>query len=637
MAKYTSEEVKRIAGRLRMAKERSRPAHFLIGAGCSLTAKIPSAPQIVKIIHDKYKDECKGLTDSDRSSYGACMALLSINERRDLIKPLLEDAKVNWGHIALAQMIGSGFVGRILSVNFDLVPEHACGLLGLQPAVYDFGIAPASDAALIVSPAICHLHGQSYGLVLLNTEKETREHRDKLRPVLTDSLRNAPLVVIGYSGSADGVFQTLIDDFEGRESLYWIGHSPDPAPHIRPLFDKPHAQFLGEADFDRFMIDLAQTLGCWPPRLFTDPLAQLRHELTPLVPYPVGDADSEIDILSDLRSKLVNWRKSFGESEKKKFAPVRSAFMKGDFAAADRAVSALTAAERAGLSRAERDIAFWSLVSRGSSLRQEAERANGKEAARLFDEGNRKYQQALAIKPDSHEALYSWGTLLLAQAKCAGGEAAARLFGEAGEKYRQALAIKPDSHEALYSWGSLLLEQAKRASGEEAARLFGEAGEKYRQALAVKPDSHEALYGSGVLLVEQAKRTSGDEAARLLDEGAERYERALAIKPDGHEALYGLGNLLSLQAQRATGDEAARLFDEAERRLLSAAALEPGKTYNLACLAALRGQNDMCRDYLNQAKAHGTLPGKGHMRTDTDFDSVRNEPWFQDLLASLDG
>ena len=173
------------------------------------------------------------------------MELLSINERRDLIKPLLDKAKVNWGHIALAQMIGSGFVGRVLSVNFDLVPEHACGLLGLQPAVYDFGIAPASDAALIVSPAICHLHGQSYGLILLNTEQETQQHREKLRPVLIDSLRTAPLVVIGYSGSADGVFQILIDDFADQKSLYWVGHSLKPSAHIRPLFEKKLARFLG--------------------------------------------------------------------------------------------------------------------------------------------------------------------------------------------------------------------------------------------------------------------------------------------------------------------------------------------------------------------------------------------------------
>ena len=105
------------------------------------------------------------MTDGKRHGYGACMALLSINERRDLIRPYLAKAKINWGTIALAQLMGAGFVERVLTVNFDMVPEAAGGLLGLQPAVYDFGVAPASDPAMVVSPAILHLHGQSYGLV----------------------------------------------------------------------------------------------------------------------------------------------------------------------------------------------------------------------------------------------------------------------------------------------------------------------------------------------------------------------------------------------------------------------------------------------------------------------------------------
>ena len=67
-----------------------------------------------------------------------------------------------------------GYVDRVLTLNFDLVLENACGLLALQPAVYDFGVAPADDPGLIVSPAIVHLHGQSYGLVRLNTDEETR-------------------------------------------------------------------------------------------------------------------------------------------------------------------------------------------------------------------------------------------------------------------------------------------------------------------------------------------------------------------------------------------------------------------------------------------------------------------------------
>lgn len=139
MAKYTSEDIRKIAERLKSAQGRERAAHFLIGAGCSISAGIPSAADLIKRIHKDYPAHCADLAPNKRNSYGACMALLSLNERRDLIKPYLENAKINWGTIALAQLIVKGFVSRVLTVNFDLVLENACGLLGLQPAVYCSG------------------------------------------------------------------------------------------------------------------------------------------------------------------------------------------------------------------------------------------------------------------------------------------------------------------------------------------------------------------------------------------------------------------------------------------------------------------------------------------------------------------
>jgi len=249
MTKYTPADVQEVAEGLKDARDRSRPVSFLTGAGCTSTANIPNASVLIERIHDKYPKRCAKLVGGDRQAYGACMALLTINERRDLFRPYLEKAKINWGTIALAQLIGSGFIGRVFTVNFDLVLENACGLLGLRPAVYDFGVAPANDPDLVVSPSIIHLHGQSYGLVLLNTEGETRKHREKLQPILTDSLRSAPLVVAGYSGSADGIVQILLDQFDGSERLYWLGHGDEPADHIKALMGKDYFQISGWSRF----------------------------------------------------------------------------------------------------------------------------------------------------------------------------------------------------------------------------------------------------------------------------------------------------------------------------------------------------------------------------------------------------
>ncbi|WP_096175689.1 SIR2 family protein [Cohaesibacter sp. ES.047] len=148
------------------------------------------------------------------------MSKLSPQERKALIEPLLRDASLNWGHVALASIIKQSNVKRVLSFNFDFLLEQAFSLLGEHLPVYDFGIAPASNISGLADKAVFHLHGQSYGLKLLNTEEETRNHAENLRPLIQDSLCNHVTIVAGYSGDADGVFQTMLEAYNGDSRLF---------------------------------------------------------------------------------------------------------------------------------------------------------------------------------------------------------------------------------------------------------------------------------------------------------------------------------------------------------------------------------------------------------------------------------
>ncbi len=215
----------------------------------------------------------KGLTPDEKGNYGICMQKLSPSEREDLIRPHLADAKLNWGHIALAQLIAKGYVNRVLSFNFDLLLEKAASLLGLQIPVYDFATAPQSDIDRMADPAIVHLHGQSYGFTMLNSDEETRKHRDSLRPLYNKDPAPAALFVIGYSGKADTSLKTLEEE-AGRERLVWMGYSDTPIPLCK-LLARPYAEYFGNADFDRTMIALAQELDCWEPQVVRNPLRHL--------------------------------------------------------------------------------------------------------------------------------------------------------------------------------------------------------------------------------------------------------------------------------------------------------------------------------------------------------------------------
>jgi Tfp pilus assembly protein PilF len=313
----------------------------------------------------------------------------------------------------------------------------------------------------------------------------------------------------------------------------------------------------------------------------------------------------------------------------------------------------------------------------GNTLADQARTKTGGEAERLFAQAGEKYAAALIIKPDKHGTLYHWGNALWAQAKTKSGEEADRLFAEAGEKYGAALTIKSDKHEAFYNWGNALADQAEPKTGDEADRLFAQAGEKYAAALAIKPDIPEALYGWGSVLLAQAMTKTGDEADRLFAQAAEKYGAALAIKPDMHEALYNWGGALLAQAKTKTGDEAESLFAQAGEKYAAALAIKPdmdealnnwgyallaqaktkmreeadrllaqgaekfgrveeispgGSAFNLACVAALIGDEDGCLKWLEKSNEARTLPDREHLLTDEDLASVRECQWFKNFL-----
>jgi hypothetical protein len=95
MSRYSSQEIDEIADTLRSARDRAKPAHILFGAGCSRAAGIPLASEIVAKIGELYRGRWRGLTETDQQKYGACMKLLSPNERRDLLAPYLMKASRN--------------------------------------------------------------------------------------------------------------------------------------------------------------------------------------------------------------------------------------------------------------------------------------------------------------------------------------------------------------------------------------------------------------------------------------------------------------------------------------------------------------------------------------------------------------
>ena len=267
----------------------------------------------------------------------------------------------------------------------------------------------------------------------------------------------------------------------------------------------------------------------------------------------------------------------------------------------------------------------------GVALMELAEIKSGNEAEELYKEACKKYDKAITYKQDYHEAYNNWANSLSELAKTKSGSEAEELYKEAFEKYNLATTYKQDDHQVYYNWGVALMKLATIKSGNEAEELYEEAFEKYKLATTYKQDDHQVYYTWGLALVELAKTKSGSEAKELYEEAFEKYKLATTYKQDDHNTYDAWGLALVELAKTKSGSEAKELLNEAIKKFQQAVE-HGGKSYNLACLFAIRNQKAEALKYLEQTLARNGIT-VDFVEQDKDWEELRNDPDFQDLLS----
>lgn len=586
---------------LRNARDDGREATVLIGAGASRSAGIPLASELVDLIFEKYGPRCKGLDRRSPNAYGMAMGVLTANERRSILEPYMQKARINWAHIALAQLIQEGYVSRVLSLNFDNLLTRACAIINTHPAIYDLSTGDLSGRGQIVTPSILYLHGQSYGFRRLNTKSETEEHSKRLGPIIDDVLQGGPLICLGYSGGSDGVFVNIQEMYRSDERLYWLGRDPIAPRHVEDLKAKHDHCIYGRIhDADSFMVDLGKKLCRWPPLIFRNPAKYINVIATEIVGPIEGD--------------MVQDRTQEGESYR--MPPEGASF---DFI---------------------RWVGFVLKTYQDLEISQLLGYLDERdwEAICKFFPGHRSTSIHLpAEMVDFYfAALMNAGRARLIRAFPRNGRNANRDLEIAAAYFKKSLLLKDSSAAAWGNYGLALSELGRRRTGASRSRLLANSVKSYEKAVKLRPKYAKAHAGLGKAHLE-LHRIAVNENVQIkhLQEVKKCCLRALKLEPRLHPARNNLGLAywyFSLIERGNSSRKHLRTAIEQFQHLVDGdykVAL-----YNLACCYVRMDKNAEARKFLEDCARAKSLPPLFEVKKDRDLAPLNRDGWLDGFIET---
>ena len=238
----------------------------------------------------------------------------------------------------------------------------------------------------------------------------------------------------------------------------------------------------------------------------------------------------------------------------------------------------------------QNNIHFWL----GRCYLEQAMKAKGKESEQLFEQAVEHHHQQLRLaeqltnKQNSLQeqinAQHWLGRCYLEQALKAEGKEAAKLFEQAVEHQQRRLELakqltnKQNSlQEQTYAqfWvGRCYLEQAMKAQGKEAAKLFGQAVEHHQQQLRLaeqltnKQNSFQrqtyAQSWLGRCSFEQAMKAEGGDSEQLFGQAVEHFQRSLEFAEQLEDKQNSIQSQVYAQywLGRCYFDQAVKIKDE---------------------------------------------------------------------------
>ena len=230
-----------------------------------------------------------------------------------------------------------------------------------------------------------------------------------------------------------------------------------------------------------------------------------------------------------------------------------------------------------------------------------------------YEDAIEAYKKAIEINNNFDIAYYNKGAAQYALGK----------HEDAIEAYKNAIEINNNYDMAYCNKGSALDDLGKH---EDAIKA-------YKKAIKINPKNDIAYYNKGAAQYALGKH----------EDAIEAYKKAIEINNNFDMAYYNMGNAL---AELTRYEDAIEAFNKA----IEINPENPGY-YNLACAYAQWHKSDtdldskpentleLCKENLIKAKKSSELKKAGieHIKNDSDFDSIKNEKWFNDIMREAFG
>lgn len=137
----------------------------------------------------------------------------------------------------------------------------------------------------------------------------------------------------------------------------------------------------------------------------------------------------------------------------------------------------------------------------------------------FFEEARQRAEIEHQQNPRDAQVLTRWGGALLELAHFRQGPEAVDMIEDAVEKFEQALAINPKKHDALWCLGNALTSQGFLfPDAREAMRYFEEAKSCFRRALAEEPTNE--IYKKALEMTDKAPGLHAELQRQLAEQAA---------------------------------------------------------------------------------------------------------------------